>query len=277
MRFISLVLMLNIIGAHGSLLAQTATPSPSPAAVVVPVAAPAPFAFGLQDGTPLKLRINRNMSSADAKTGETVDFEVLEDIKIGDVIIIPKGGTALGTVTRGKPKGRLGKGGKLDINIDSVRAVSGDKIALRAVRSKQGTNTTGAMTGAMIASGILFFPVAPLFLFLKGKEVKILKGTEITAYVNGDTPLDPTRFVPGAAAGMMAAVIGTSTITVKSDPDGADITIDGKFVGNAPSTLQLGPGDHIITVTKAGYAAWEKTITATAGGNVNVTATLLRP
>lgn len=277
MRFISLVLVLNIIGAHASLLAQTATPSPSPAAVVVPVAAPAPLAFGLQDGTPVKLRINRNMSSADAKTGETVDFEVLEDIKIGDVIIIPKGGTALGTVTRGKPKGRLGKGGKLDINIDSVRAVSGDKIALRAVRSKQGTNTTGAMTGAMIASGILFFPVAPLFLFLKGKEVKIPKGTEITAYVNGDTPLDPTRFVPGAAAGTIAAVIGTSTITVKSDPDGADITIDGKFVGNAPSTLQLTPGDHIITITKAGYTAWEKTITATAGGNVNVTATLLRP
>jgi hypothetical protein len=39
--------------------------------------------FGLQDGTPVKLPINRNMSSADAKTGDTVDFEVLEDVKFG--------------------------------------------------------------------------------------------------------------------------------------------------------------------------------------------------
>ncbi len=40
-----------------------------------------PLTFGLQDGTPVRLRINRNMSSADAKTGDTVDFEVLEEVK----------------------------------------------------------------------------------------------------------------------------------------------------------------------------------------------------
>ena len=32
----------------------------------------------LVDGTPIKLRIGRNVSSADAKVGEVVDFEVLE-------------------------------------------------------------------------------------------------------------------------------------------------------------------------------------------------------
>lgn len=82
-----------------------------------------PLAFGLQDGTPVKMRISRTMSSADAKTGETIDFEVLEDVKIGETVIVPRGGIALGTVTRGKPKGRMGKGGKLDINIDSVRLI----------------------------------------------------------------------------------------------------------------------------------------------------------
>src|SRR5256885_16544521 len=37
-----------------------------------------PLAFGLEDSTPVKLRINRNISSADAQVNETVDFEVLE-------------------------------------------------------------------------------------------------------------------------------------------------------------------------------------------------------
>lgn len=36
----------------------------------------------LNDGTPLKLRLNRNVSSADAKEGESVDFEVLEDVSV---------------------------------------------------------------------------------------------------------------------------------------------------------------------------------------------------
>ncbi len=150
--------------------------------------------FGLLDGTPIKLRISRTMSSADAKTGETVDFEVLEDVKIGDTIVIPRGGTALGTVTQGKPKARMGKGGKLDINIDSVRLVSGDKIPLRAVKETKGGGHTGAMTGAIVATSIVFFPAAPFFLFMKGKDITIPKGTEITAYINGDIPLDSSKF-----------------------------------------------------------------------------------
>ena len=151
-------------------------------------------AFILQDGTPVKLRIGRTMSSKDAKTGETVDFEVLEDIKIGEKIVIPRGAVALATVTNAKPRGRLGKGGKLDINVDSVRLTTNEKIALRAVKETKGGSHTGAMTGAIVASSILFFPAAPFFLFMKGKDISIPKGTEVTAYVNGDIPLDSNKF-----------------------------------------------------------------------------------
>jgi hypothetical protein len=36
--------------------------------------------FVLHDGTPVRLRLGRNLSSHDAQTGETVDFEVLDDV-----------------------------------------------------------------------------------------------------------------------------------------------------------------------------------------------------
>jgi hypothetical protein len=147
----------------------------------------------LPDATPVKLRISRTISSADAKTGDTIDFEVLEDIKIGDVLIIPKNSTAIGTVTQAKPKGRMGKGGKLDINIDYLRLTSGEKIALRAVKETKGSGSTGVMTGAIVASSILFFPAAPFFLFMKGKDITIPKGTDVTAYVNGDVNLDLSK------------------------------------------------------------------------------------
>ncbi len=238
-----------------------------------------PLAFGLQDGTPVKLRLSRNMSSADAKTGETVDFEVLEDVKIGETLIIPRGGVALATVTEAKPRGRMGKGGKLDINIDSVRTVTGEKIALRAVKETKGGSHTGAMTGAIVATSIIFFPAAPFFLFMKGKDISIPKGTEITAYVNGDTSLDPKKY-NSSQAGQTGTMVGTtntgdfSSLLVKSAPDGAEITVDGKFAGSTPSTLQLKSGEHTISVKKAGYVLWERTITLTAGGNITVDAAL---
>jgi hypothetical protein len=88
------------------------------------------------------------------------------------------------------------------------------------------------MTGAMIATGILFFPVAPLFLFMKGKNITIPKGIEITAYVAGDTPLEQARFVNAevpastVVASARAPADTTSAALIKSNPDGADITID---------------------------------------------------
>ncbi|MDQ3323331.1 MAG: hypothetical protein M3525_13010 [Acidobacteriota bacterium] len=153
-----------------------------------------PMAFALEDQTPIKLRLSRNMSSADAKTGETVDFEVIEDVKVGDIVVVQRGAVALATVTNAKPKGRMGKGGKLDIVLDSVRLVSGEKVALRASKETKGGGKTGAMTGAIVASSILFFPAAPFFLLMKGKDIAIPKGTEVTAYVNGTVSLDARKF-----------------------------------------------------------------------------------
>lgn len=238
-----------------------------------------PLRFGLSDGTPVKLRTSRNMSSADEKTGATVDFEVLEDVKIGEIVIIPRGGTALGTVTRGKPKGRLGSGGKLDISIDSVRLASGEKAALRAAKTTRGRDNTGAMTAGIVATGILFFPAAPFFLFIKGKDITIPKGTEITAYINGDISLEANKFAPAQAAENSPLeqppnAAGSSSISIKSTPDAAEITIDGKFVGSTPSTVQLKAGEHTVSVGKAGYKLWQRTMTIDAGGSLTLNAEL---
>jgi|SRR5262252_8695839 len=106
------------------------------------------------------------------------------------------------------------------------------------------------------------------------------KGTEITAYVNGDIPLDPAKFQPkspesGAGPSQTSPQeAAVSSIEVKSTPDGADITVDDKFMGNTPSTLKLASGDHKIRVEKSGFKAWEKTLTVSVGETLSITATL---
>lgn len=249
------------------------------AAPATPAAIRPPLAFGLTEDTPVKLKLTRTMSSHDATLNEKVDFEVLEDVKIGDLVVIQHGGMAIATVTEAQPKRRMGRAGKLNMNIDYVQLVSGEKVSLRAVKGGSGGSHTGAMTGAIVATSILFFPAAPFFLFMHGKDITIPKGTEITAYVAADTPLDPSRFAAKAASGSSQAEskpdeAELSTIVVKSTPDGADIKIDGKFIGSTPSTLRLAPGEHSIIIEKSGFNPWQRKINITNNGSVTVDATL---
>ncbi|HET7215943.1 MAG TPA: PEGA domain-containing protein [Terriglobia bacterium] len=240
-----------------------------------PASASSKSAFQLEDGTPIKLRLTRTISSASAQVGDRVDFEVLDAVSVNGIVVIPKGSIAWGTVTEAHKKRRMGRGGKLNVNIDSVRLADGEKDALRAVKDTAGGGHVGAMTGAIVATSIVFFPAAPLFLFMHGKDITIPKGTEIAAYTNGDMTLDPGKFAPHVATGVPSpATPQTCVVAVKSDPEAADITVDGKYSGSTPSTLRLSAGAHVLDVTKTGFDKWERTISLDAGGNINVDATL---
>jgi hypothetical protein len=168
----------------------------------------------------------------------------------------------------------MGRGGKLNVNIDSVRLTDGEKVPLRAVKDVKGGGHQGAMTGAMVATGIVFFPAAPLFLFMHGKDITIPKGTEITAYINGDTHLDQAKFQSGKGGAAPSAVsAAVAEIEIASTPSGGDIELDGKFVGSTPSTITAGSGEHEITIRKSGFAVWTKNIILSTG-HVNLNAEL---
>jgi len=267
-------------------LAQTPRPSSTPAT---------PKGFVLEDGTPVKLRTNRTISSGDAQVGDTLDFEVLEDVQVKGVVVIPKGGLAFATVTEAQAKRRMARGGKLDINIDYAKLVDSERAPLRAVKEVKGGGHTGAMTGGIVATSLVFFPAAPFFLFMHGKDISIPKGTEVTAYVSGEMKLDMAKFKSAPAPPSTSPVASGSSapapvpasnasppappsneqahLQVSSTPDGADIEIDGSFVGNTPSTIGVTAGQHRITVRKSGCNPWERTI-AISSGQVSVNATL---
>lgn len=237
--------------------------------------------FVLEDGTPVKMRINRTISSGDASVGDTVDFEVLEDITLNGVLVIPKGGLAFATVTQAQAKRRMARGGKLDINIDYVKLISSEKAALRAVKDMSGGGRTGAMVGGIVATSLVFFPAAPFFLFMHGKDISIPKGTEVTAYINGDMKLDIAKFQAQtdtqpttSEAATSVAPAASAKLQLESNPSGGDIEIDGSFVGNTPSDVQVQDGEHTITVKKPGFKDWERKMKVTSGSSVHLNAEL---
>ena len=62
-------------------------------------------------------------------------------------------------------------------------------------------------------------------------------------------------------------------LQITSTPAGADIEIDGSFVGSTPSTVGVASGQHQLTMKKSGFKTWERKLTVSSG-QISVNATL---
>jgi hypothetical protein len=246
----------------------------------------------LLDSTPIKLSINRSVSSGSASVGEQVDFSVMGDVAINGVVVIPKGSLAIGKVTEAVPKRRMGRAGKLEIVLDYVRLADTEKASVRAVKDVKGQNRKGGMTVGIVATGLLFWPAAPLFLLMHGKDITVPEGAEVTAYVNGDQKLEFARFAPknsvaDAAVATSAAVpvqapmaAATSSaqlsasIAIQSTPASAAVYADGALAGNTPANFKLTSGDHQIRILLDGYKEWSQTLHVQGGVDSQIEANL---
>jgi hypothetical protein len=147
------------------------------------------------DGTRIRLRLTRNLHSADAKTGDTIDFEVLDEVKVDHRLIIERGATAFGTITGAYQNRHLGRGNKLELTLDFVKLANGEAVALRPdVNRYLGKGRVGVMFGAMAATTPVWPVSYPLFLLLNGKDTIIPEGKEVTAYTNGAANLNGLDF-----------------------------------------------------------------------------------
>jgi curli biogenesis system outer membrane secretion channel CsgG len=60
-------------------------------------------------------------------------------------------------------------------------------------------------------------------------------------------------------------VLDTVEVSFISNPQGADLEIDGVYCGNTPLKLQLNPGIHRVTISLAEFNPWDKKINAYEG------------
>ena len=67
---------------------------------------------------------------------------------------------------------------------------------------------------------------------------------------------------------------GKAEVKFISDPEGADIEIDGAYAGSTPRTKRLEPGEHEIKIQLKGYRKWEKKIVVEEDEEFSIKATL---
>jgi hypothetical protein len=80
--------------------------------------------------------------------------------------------------------------------------------------------------------------------------------------------------VSGNAGAPAAPTASQSAVTVDTSVPNCDIEVDGDFMGNTPSTINLTPGKHTIVVKKTGYQDWSRNMMV-ASGSVRVIADLI--
>jgi hypothetical protein len=70
-----------------------------------------------------------------------------------------------------------------------------------------------------------------------------------------------------------APVQPAAELVIASAPDGADIEIDGGFVGNTPSSVETAAGEHLVVIHKKGFKDWQRKVKV-SGGSITLRAEL---
>lgn len=141
------------------------------------------FEVLLPERTVIPVRLIQNIEGKDVMVGQSVDFEVSRDIIINNFLLIRRGAPAYGTITSAEKASYISQGGKLGFSMDYCKAVDGQKIYLKSVLSREGESHMGANIAASVI-------LCPLIMLARGKEAKIVKGTEFKAYTENDIKVE---------------------------------------------------------------------------------------
>ena len=215
----------------------------------------------------IRVRLEQDLSSATAQEGQSVQLSVMDAIKIGKTEAIAQGANVTGRVILAQEKRRMGRTGKIDFSIDRVMATDKTNIPLRYTSNKKEGGSKAVSTG-IITAGVaaLFFPAAPLVLLRKGKDAKIPIGMTFEVFTD-------QSHVLSASSAPLNIVAKAAIVSIESVPAGADVEVDGIFVGNTPLSLDIPAGEYSVVVKKKNFLTWSRNLKAT-GGNTNIYAEL---
>jgi hypothetical protein len=131
----------------------------------------------------VNLQFAQDLSSKTAAEGDPVALTLVDDLKVGNVVVAKAGAHAVGEVTKAEKSGMMGKAGDLSIRLDYIK-VGDDKIRLRGTNGKEGAS---GVTSTVVLT-VLFGPIG---LIKHGKNVEIKQGQALHAFVSDDISLLP--------------------------------------------------------------------------------------
>ncbi len=138
---------------------------------LVPVTLPADTVF--------KISLNEDVSSKTNKVNDVVHFSVAEDVKVDDILVLPRGAQGSGVVTKVSRPKMFGQSGSLEISFNQVFSIDDEEIpTVLGPESKEKLKMEAAAVGASVIGALALGPIGLVGgFFVKGKDVEIAAGS----------------------------------------------------------------------------------------------------
>lgn len=163
-----------IVGA--AIAALVSAPlSAHPGVTSVPAVVAAFEGLTLNAGTPITLAVAEEVNSSTHREGDVFKLTVLNDVKIGETVVIPRGTPAAGEITWRTGKGAFGKSGKLEFSLRYID-LNGKRIPVSGNFRQEGEGNT-------VATGVGIVAIGVFAGFITGKRARLPVGRELMSQI----------------------------------------------------------------------------------------------
>ncbi|KXB89569.1 hypothetical protein [Veillonella sp. DNF00869] len=135
--------------------------------------------------TPITLELTQPISSKKSKKNTSFVLRTVDNLILNGTIIIPKGEEVRGKVIDSHGNGMFGRGGRLIIDIPSIKTLNNVTIPLNGYVNGYGSDDTGAVAVTAVVSLVGGF-------FMRGENIYYEPGQLFTVTVQKDTDLEVT-------------------------------------------------------------------------------------
>ncbi len=140
----------------------------------------------LPANTEITLSMNEELTTKGGRISEGHKFglSVVDDVRLGEKVVIPRGTAAFGEVTWLTGKGAFGKSGKMEIELRYID-LNGRRIPISGKYRQEGEGNTVATVAGVIAASVLAAVIT-------GKSARIPQGRELKAFTTEPVPVSGT-------------------------------------------------------------------------------------
>ncbi len=216
----SLFACASIASAQATETAQASVADATPITIVetaAPAETPSPDLV-LNKGTPITLAVAEEVNTSTHKEGDTFKLTVLNDVSVGQTVVIPRGTPASAEITWRTGKGAFGKSGKMEFGVRSVN-LNGQLIPVNGEFRQEGEGNTVATGVGVIAIGVFAG-------FITGKRARLPVGRELMSQLAQNVTFSPDGSLSGtfdSKAAMAAAEaetpLGKCKVNAKALPN----------------------------------------------------------
>ena len=180
---------------------------------VVPVSVPA--------DTLVKISLVTPVNAKNLKVGDTIEYQVADDVFVNDALVFAKGSRGEGTVTKVRQARNFGRNAEVEIDFNNTKALDGTYVTTYiGEEAKKEMEHLAMAAGASLAGIAVLGPVGIVAgAFVRGKNVDLPAGTELYIQTKEETTLYGVQTTYDSAAPFQSTAAQQSASATDGDYD----------------------------------------------------------